>query len=164
MDEDIGKVLLAQAARLRSMAFSQHRFVEGELALRVVSYARREALAGEIGRAAERIADADVAFAVHGRVSQPTVESAGGIRRLPVQLGVALFVQAELVPANAAAVRGRSDGMLRQDGLMIAEVAVHEPLDQLVALRIEAAFRARLRDAEHFLIEECAGIPFLLDF
>jgi hypothetical protein len=111
MDEDIGKVLLAQAGRLRSTAFSQHRFVEGELALRVVR------------------------------------KSAGGIGRLLVQPGVALLVQAELVPANAAAVRGRSDGMLRQDELMIAEVAVHEPLDQLVALRIEAAFRARLRDA-----------------
>ncbi len=100
-----------------------------------------------MGIAAERIADTDAAFAVHGYASQPTIESAGGIRRLLVQHGVALFIQAELVPAHAAAMRSRSDGVLRQDGLMIAEVAVHEPLDQLVALRIEPAVGARLRDA-----------------
>jgi hypothetical protein len=36
-------------------------------------------------------------------------------------------------------MRSRGDRMLRQDGLMIAEVAVHEPLNQLVALRSTSA-------------------------
>ena len=36
--------------------------------------------------------------------------------------------------------------MLGEDGLMIAEVAVHEPLNELVALRIEAPFRTSTAD------------------
>src|ERR1039458_1743457 len=37
IDDDVGVVLPAHA-RLRGLAFSQHRLVEGELALRVVSH------------------------------------------------------------------------------------------------------------------------------
>src|SRR5271157_4186649 len=110
-----------------------------------MSHTGCKALARIVRIAAERIADAT--FAVHGHASQPTIESAGGVRALLVQHGVALFVQAEFVPAHASAVGRRSYGMLGQNGLMMAEVAVHEPLDQFVTLRIEAAVGTRLRDA-----------------
>ena len=44
-------------------------------------------------------------------------------------------------------MRGGGDGMFGEDGLVVAEIAVDEALDQFVALRIEAAFGAGLRDA-----------------
>src|SRR5438128_2362530 len=53
IDGNIGVVLPAQASRLRGLACSQHRLVEGKLPLRIVGLARREALARIVRIAAE---------------------------------------------------------------------------------------------------------------
>ena len=145
--DDVGVVLPAQAASLRRLTLRQHRLVERQLALLVVRPARGEALAGEVGTAAERIADADVSLAVHGHTSQPAIESAGRVGPLLVQNRVAPLIQAELVPTHAASLRGGGHRVLGQDGFLTPDSAIHQPLDQLVALRIEPAGGPGLRNA-----------------
>src|SRR4029450_7585066 len=97
-----------------------------------------EPLARKIRPAAERIADRDVALAVHRRARHPPVEAVRRIRALLVQRHLAPFVDPELVPADAAAARRGVDRMDRDDRLAPPAVSGDEPLPYLVALPCEA--------------------------
>src|SRR5262249_36450807 len=83
---------------LRGFAFSQHSLAQRQLAERVIGAPRGEALAREIRRPAERVADADIPESINGRAGHPPVKTIGRISALLTQADGAAFVDPKFVP------------------------------------------------------------------
>ena len=104
-----------------------------------------------MGRAAERIADPDVALAVDGRTRHPAVETVRRVGALLAYPQRSVRRDRELVPPHAAAERRGLDRVHRDDRLAPVHVPVHHARHELVALRVEMLVGARLAHARRQL-------------
>ena len=100
-----------------------------------------------MGSSAEGVSNADVTGTVHSGAGHPAVKLVGRVGALLVQHRIAFGVQAELIPAHSAAPSSGINGMDRNQGFVVAEIAIDEALHDLVALRIEADCGVGLRHA-----------------
>ena len=85
IDGRLRVVLPAQRVLLRRLSLGEDRFLQRQLAERIAGEPAGEALAGEIRRAAERVADADVAVASIAGLAIQRKNASGAIRALLVQ-------------------------------------------------------------------------------
>src|SRR5689334_8358723 len=97
--------------------------------------------------AGERIANRDVAAAIDGGTRQPPKEAVRCVSALLMEPDGPAAVNPELVPAHATASRRRVHGMDGHDRLLIADSPVNHARHDLVALCVEAAAAAWLRNA-----------------
>src|SRR5207249_1494330 len=96
-------------------------------------------------RAGDAEAEADAPGVVQRDAAHPAVAHVGGVRPL-LEDGQVATAWPELVPADAC---GRTGGhaVVYDEGLVVAEVAIGEPVHQAVGERVESLERAGLRDA-----------------
>src|SRR5712671_1262405 len=98
-------VLPPDRVDLRRLAFYKHGLVQGENTKRIAGQPAGEALTGKIGRAPERIPDADIALAVDGRTRHPAIETVGCVGALLPEAQTAVRSDHELIPAHPATER-----------------------------------------------------------
>src|SRR5262245_35712680 len=98
-------------------------------------------------RAAERVADSDVAEPINRGAGHPAVKTIRRIRALLTQPDAAVFVDPKLVPAHAAAAGRSVDRMDGDQRFAARHLTIDEPRHDLVALRVEPPFNSRLRHA-----------------
>src|ERR1041384_6035957 len=95
----------------------------------------------------------DVSILVHCDAAKPTITSIGRISPLLINFPWTRCYRAQLVPTNPGVVlRGiavRSHSMIEQQHLVIAEIAIREPLHHVtVRKRVEQRGNTRLLDAK----------------
>src|SRR5579872_734972 len=78
-------VLPAERRGLRSLAVRENRLAKGELALGIVRKPGSESLTRVVRRAAERVANADVALPIHADARHPSIETVRRERALLIE-------------------------------------------------------------------------------
>lgn len=86
----------------------------------------------------QRSSDADAAFAIDGEARHPSIEAAGFIGALLIELGLALPVDLQLIPSHASASGPGVDGVKAGDPLVTANLSIHQPHHQLLSLGVES--------------------------
>src|SRR3990170_5848460 len=94
----------------------------------------------------DAVAESDVAEPVHRDTSHPPVLRARGVRALLVN-GPTPAALAKLVPADAGPIAADVDREVRDERLMVAEIAVREGPHRPLRHRIDALEREGLLDA-----------------
>src|SRR5207302_5873058 len=97
IDSRLRVVLPPQRVGLRRSAFRENRLGQNELAGRIARQTPRETLAREMGQAAERVADPQIARGIQRRARHPAEAAARGIRALLIQLHASVALNLELV-------------------------------------------------------------------
>src|SRR5262249_41353768 len=137
-----------EARALRAGALDERRLALRDLARGIAGEAARVTQRGLHRPARHAVADGEVARLVHRDAAHPAVRAVARGGRVLLEDRGRRPRRTELVPAHAGRpVRAGVDGVVENERLVIAEVAVPEAVHQAVGERRELLGAALLRDA-----------------
>jgi hypothetical protein len=90
-----------------------------------------EALAWIVGIASERVSDSDISLTIDVETGHPSIEVAGRIGALLIELKIAVFVEGELVPSHTSAATHCVDRVKARDPFVAADPPIDKALHQV---------------------------------